>query len=174
MKTFVIYIVYVSFFNFVFAGTDRELKPSETVKLHSDLHEDHSEHNSDETDHDDHTDSKSIDKDKAIQEVNERNGFKLSPQAIDTLKIKFKNIENNIFTISKESLVVSKYDRGIYRYRDGFFKFIDVQIIKKDKLNHLVKIEDFEKGDQVVISGVKLLKVSDVFSTDTAEYGHSH
>ena len=49
----------------------------------------------------------------------------------------------------------------------------------KQYLNHIkdefvVEVGEFKEGDQGVVSGVGLLRVSDIYSTDKSEYGHGH
>lgn len=134
---------------------------------------DHENHGEDEGHHD-HGGGKAIGKNKAIVEVDENKGFKLSPEAIGTLKLKLMSIEAAEFKITKESLVVSKNQIGLYRFRDGFFKLVKVKIVKELNHKYLVKIDSFKFADQFVTKGIGLLRVSDVYSTDLSEYGHSH
>ncbi|MCO4792391.1 MAG: hypothetical protein KC493_01670 [Bacteriovoracaceae bacterium] len=143
-----------------------------------DSHDDHKgqdDHNEHEA-HDDHGHGggKAIGKGKAIVEVDEKNGFMLSKEAIKTLKIQLKTISNSEFLIEKKNLVTTKDKKGIYRFRNGFFKFVPARIIKEQKSDYKVKIEGLIFGDQFVTNGVGLLRVSDVYSTDKSEYGHSH
>jgi hypothetical protein len=49
-----------------------------------------------------------------------------------------------------------------------------VELLKESKGKYLVKVKGVDFGDQIVIDGVGLLRVTDVYSTDTSEYGHSH
>lgn len=143
-------------------------------KGHDDLeddggHDDHSGHGG----HDEHG-SKAVGKGKAIEVVDEKKGFKLSPEAIKTLKLKLQNVDSNEFLIEKSTLVVSKDLKGLYRFRGGYFKFYPVELKKEIDGKYLVKVPGVEFGDQIVVKGTGLLRVADVYSTDTAEYGHSH
>lgn len=122
----------------------------------------------------DHGASKAIGKGKAIEVVDEKKGFKLSKEAIKTLKIKLQNVDGDEFEISKSTLVSSKSIKGVYRFRAGFFKLLSAKILKETKTGYKVKVAGVEFGDQVVINGVGLLRVTDVYSTDKSEYGHSH
>jgi hypothetical protein len=129
-------------------------------------HEDHDEH--------DHGSVKAIGKGKAIEVVDEQRGFKLSEEAIKTLGIRLKNVNGGVFYIGKKTLVTSRMIKGIYRFREGFFKLLKAEILKERKGGYLVKVEGMNAGDQIVVSGVGVLRVADVYSTDKAEYGHSH
>lgn len=138
-------------------------------------HEDHDDH-SKHSDHEghDHGASKAIGKGKAIEVVDEKKGFKLSKEAIKTLKLRLQNVDGDEFEINKATLVSSKSIKGVYRFRAGFFKLLKAKILIKTKSGYKVKVAGVEFGDQIVINGVGLLRVTDVYSTDKSEYGHSH
>lgn len=133
-------------------------------------HEEHDEHK----ENDYHQSSKLIGEGKAILVVDEVKGIKLSKEAIKTLKLKLQNIDGEIFEISKETLVTSRNLKGIYRFREGFFKFLPLKLIKEVNGRYLVNVKDLDFGDQIVTNGVGLLRVSDIYSKDNSEYGHSH
>lgn len=143
-------------------------------------HNDHDDHKGhDHSKHDDHKghdhgSSKAIGKGKAIEVVDEKKGFKLSKEAIKTLKLRLQNVDGDEFEISKHTLVSSKSIKGVYRFRAGFFKLLNAKILKETKFGYKVKVAGVEFGDQIVINGVGLLRVTDVYSTDESEYGHSH
>ena len=148
------------------------------LSVHGSGDDDHDEHkegtaHEEHGDHDEHG-SKAVGKGKAIEVVDEKSGFKLSTEAIKTLKLKLRNVEGSEFLIEKSTLVVSKNLKGVYRFRNGFFKFHPVELKKEVGGKYLVKVPGVKFGDQIVISGNGLLRVADVYSTDTAEYGHSH
>ena len=140
---------------------------------------DHSKQEEKHDDHDDHKGhdhgaSKAIGKGKAIEVVDEKKGFKLSKEAIKTLKLRLQNVDGDEFEISKTTLVSSKSIKGVYRFRAGFFKLLNAKILKETKFGYKVKVAGVEFGDQIVINGIGLLRVTDVYSTDKSEYGHSH
>jgi hypothetical protein len=163
-------------------------------KKKKDSHEDHDDHGhnghneDDGHEHDSHKDDdghdhgsheghgggKAIGKGKAIEEVDEKKGFKLSKEAIKTLKLKLNTVDGSSFKISKKTLVASKNEKGVYRYRAGFFKFMPAKIIKELSDGYQVDVKGVDFGDQIVVTGVGLLRVADVYSTDNSEYGHSH
>ena len=146
---------------------------------HNHREEHHEEHHDEHDEHEDHEGhehggAKAIGDGKAIELVDENKGFKLSKEAVKTLEIKLESINSGEFEIEKEVLVTSKNLKGIYRYRDGYFKFLTVESIKEIKGKYLIYIKDFKRGDQIVTNGIGLLRVADVYSTDKSEYGHSH
>lgn len=146
---------------------------------HDHQQEHHEEHHDEHDEHEDHEDhehggGKAIGDGKAIELVDEIKGFKLSKDAVKTLEIKLESINSGEFEIEKTVLVTSKGLKGIYRYRDGYFKFHSVESIKEIKGKYLIKLKDYKFGDQIVTNGIGLLRVADVYSTDKSEYGHSH
>lgn len=157
----------------------KEHNHSASHEKHSD-HEEHDEHGEESHEkHDGHDDhghggGKAIGKGKAIEDVDEKKGFKLSKESIKTLKLKLQTVDRDEFEISKETLVTSKVLKGIYRFRAGYFKFLPLKLIKEVNGKYLVKVKGVDFGDQIVTNGVGLLRVTDVYSTDKSEYGHSH
>ncbi len=134
-------------------------------------HDEHSEHDK----HNEHEgESKAIGQGKAIIEISEEHGLKLSPEAIKTLGITFMRVESHEFLIDKTTLITYKRLKGVYRYKEGFFKLFPVILKREVKGQYLVKVKDVEVGDQIVISATGPLRVADLYSTDKAEYSHSH
>ncbi|MFT6068094.1 MAG: hypothetical protein ACJAT2_002341 [Bacteriovoracaceae bacterium] len=141
-------------------------------KEHSD-HENIDDHKDGDDGHD-HGGGKAIGKGKAIVEVDEVKGFKLSKEAIKTLELKLKTVDGSSFKIDKKTLVASKDKKGVYRFRGGYFKFLSAKILKEETNGYMVEVKGVDFGDQIVVNGVGLLRVTDVYSTDKSEYGHSH
>ena len=135
---------------------------------HGDDHDDHSSHAHG------HGGGQAVGKNKAITEVDEKKGFKLSKEAIKTLKLKLQTVDRESFKISKKTLVAFKKNKGVYRFRAGFFKLLPASISKELSDGYMVTAKGVDFGDQIVVDGVALLRVADVYSTDKSEYGHSH
>lgn len=102
-------------------------------------------------------------KEKALTEVNEEKGFKLSPEAVRAFGIETQAIDAKNPIIPKSSFVAIKNKKGIYLFREGFFRFVELS----------PKIL-FLPGDRVVTSGMGIIAITDVYSKDESEYGHSH
>lgn len=135
----------------------------------------HKKHRTNKHEGDKHReDSKSIGTKKAITVIDIKEGFKLSPEAIKTFSLGFKNVVTNLIQIKKSTLVVSRDLKGIYRLRDGFFKLIPVRIISENASSYKIDPVDIIIGDQIVIKGIDLLRIADIYSTDKSDYGHSH
>lgn len=137
-------------------------------------HDEHGESAGGHAGHEGHGSSKAIGKGKAIEEVDERQGFKMSKEAKETIGVKLRKASGGPLTIPKDALVVSLEERGIYRYRNGFFKMLPVEIQSEDKGTFTVVVNGLRAGDEIAVEGVGLLRVTDVYSTDTSEYGHGH
>ena len=141
-------------------------------------HHDHSKNEEEHGDHgdDEHRSSKKVGKGKAIEQIDEEKGFKLSKEAIKTMGLNFKILSKgqSEFEIKKATLVTSREFKGVYRYRLGFFKLLEVQILKGTRSGYKVKVKEIKHDDQVVVSSVGLLRVADLYSTDESEYEHAH
>lgn len=107
---------------------------------------------------------------KAIVAVNESKGFKLSKESISTLGIIFRKISGERFEIDKDTLITSKDFKGVYRYKEGFFKVFPIQIQKEEKGRYWVTSRYLNPGDLIVVKSAGLLRVADIYSTDKAEY----
>ena len=121
-----------------------------------------------------HGAGKSIGEGKAITEVDEEKGFKLSKEAIEALGLKMIVVKNSTFDIPKTSIVTSTNTIGVYRYKQKFFKLLSVKIIKENADTFTIKVDLIIAGDTIVTQGVGPLRVADIYSTDTSEYGHAH
>tara|TARA_Y100000768_G_scaffold368297_1_gene332129 strand:- start:52 stop:843 length:792 start_codon:yes stop_codon:yes gene_type:complete len=138
-----------------------------------DEHAGHSEEGKEGHEHG-HGNSKSIGPGKAIEVVDETKGFVLSQEAIETLSLRSIQVNSNNIVIPKEALIVSLDKKGIYRQRDKYYKFLDVEIRSEGQDTYTIFSSDIKTKDLIVTEGVGLLRVADIYSTDTSEYGHSH
>lgn len=112
-------------------------------------------------DHHDHENGKAIGKNKAVMDVDEDKGFKLSREAIRTLGIKTETLRGNV--LPKSAYVVEEDRTGFYILRAGYFKYLDINQLK-----------NLKPDDQVAIEGVGILKITEVYLGDDSEYGHGH
>jgi hypothetical protein len=167
-------------------GKHKEKEGHDHGKEHSDHdnidkhkgHDDHDDKKKDghagHDDHDDHGGGKAVGKGKAITAVDKVKGFKLSKEAIKTLGLKLQTVDGSTFSVSKKTLVTSKNKKGVYRFRGGFFKLLEAKILREEKSGYKVEVSGVDFGDQIVVNGTGLLRVTDVYSTDKSSYGHSH
>ncbi len=125
-------------------------------------------------DHHGHGSGKAIGKGKAITEVQVQKGFKLSKEAFEAMKLVAQDITHPLITVPNSALVLVNDQTGFYRLRNDFFKFVPVKIAKSDSDLITFQSLSFRSGDKVIIRGLGLLRVTDVYSTDKSEYGHAH
>ena len=100
---------------------------------------------------------------KAILATDKEKGFKLSDSAIRRLNISYQTLrEEKIFKIPDGAVVYHESETGVYVFKDGWFKLIDVDIEKTIGKYVIIKSSILVKGSQIVISGVSLLRVAEL------------
>lgn len=163
-------IIYFMYQHYLFAS-EGAAKTNVNNKINNIGYEDYDEHE----EHDDHNHSSvKYGEGKAITHFDPLKGFKLSQQAEIQLSVTKKEIVSDKILISKKALVLSKDKTGVYVFEDGFYKYISVKILESSSDTYLIKLDRIHLKKLLVTSNVQLLKVSDIFARDTAEYGHSH
>lgn len=144
---------------------------------HEEDHDSDHQHEKEENEKDDHghgheEGSKAVGPGKAIEMIDEKKGFKLNAAAESLMHLKFVDITQLPVKVNKEALVIAKNEIGVYRARQSFYKFIP---LKKDaRGEYSLSQGEFAVGDKLVTAGLDLLRISDVFSQDKSDYGHSH
>lgn len=113
--------------------------------------------------------------DKGIVEANKEKGFKLSPEAEKNFSVKkLKVMKPQNIEIPKEALVTSGVEINLYRLRDGFYKRIDFTTVTT-KLNSLIiNSKDLSQNDEIALSGLGFLRISEISAFEGAPEGHSH
>jgi hypothetical protein len=98
----------------------------------------------------------------AVTAFVKEDGFKLSSKALVNLGINFTSLVGaNKWELPKSALVRIKKSIGVYRRYDGWITMVLVSIVEKKKSTVVVKSVDLESGDEVAISGVKFLRMTD-------------
>lgn len=112
-------------------------------------------------------------KDKGVVEADAKQGFKLHDKAYANFKIELLKLSSSPWRIPKAALVFAKEERHVYRLKDGFFKSIDVKIIKREGDSFIITSDELSAGDQIVSKGTGFLAIVDeaVFG---AELSHDH
>ncbi len=117
----------------------------------------------------------SVGPDKGITEFSERNGFKLSPEALKNFDLKFQKLDSDgPWVIPKSALVHSGEETNLFRKRKDFFRRIDFQIIKSNRNELTVDSDDLREGDEVVLVGLGFLRIAELAATGGVGHGHSH
>lgn len=118
--------------------------------------------------------NKNVGPNKGITSFDEENGFALSDESKKTFSLQTQDLTGSSpWSLPQSALLFTGEEKSVYRLRDGFFKRIDVEVIKKDKDRMIVKSEDLKKGDAVVIKGVGFIRIAEVDAT-SEESSHSH
>ncbi|MCB0309397.1 MAG: hypothetical protein KDD48_08495 [Bdellovibrionales bacterium] len=134
---------------------------------------DHDDHEGKE-EHGEHEEgSRKVGEGKAVVEFHDDKGFRLSSEAYQSLGIAHQEVKGRQFEIPKKALVRIKNTTSVYRYHDHFFKLVPVKVIREGK-NQYVLRAPLKTGDRVVIEGMELLRVADIYSQDTSDYSHGH
>lgn len=101
---------------------------------------------------------------KAVLESSETLGFRLSPQAIQTLGIETTILSREGVTgIPPEALVYFQDEIGVYRLREGWFRLV-----------HLDDPQELRAGDSVAVRGAAYLRVTDLSLSGGELAGHHH
>lgn len=136
-------------------------------------------HQEGETQADEHEEEGSVSNvgpDKGVLEASKAKGFKLTKEAVAHLGIKAvaPKKEGDYFLLPKSALVSVMRERFIYTLNDGFYKPVEIIVVRSSGSQILVKPEHGEITGQVATEGVHFLRniEVDVFSGD--EGGHHH
>ncbi len=112
-----------------------------------------------------------IKKGGAVTAFNEEDGFKLSDKAIKNLGVSFSLIKGSgPWTIPKSSLIRIKHSTGVYRKWDNWITMVLVTVLSQTKDTVTIKSIDLESGDEVAITGVTFLRMTDAdLNSDTVD-----
>jgi Ni/Co efflux regulator RcnB len=112
---------------------------------------------------------------KGILEASEVNGIKLSPQAEKNFEItKLKVGSGSSHNIPKSAVVTAGTEVNLYRIRNGFYKRIDFEILKRTGTHLTVKSKDLKDNDEIVVTGLGFLRIAEIAAFGGAPEGHSH
>jgi hypothetical protein len=87
--------------------------------------------------------------------------LKLSNEAIKTLRIKTAKFSGG--QIPQSAFVTDRDRKGFYLFRESYFKYFDESHLK-----------NLNSDDHVAVSGVDVLRITEVYINDNSEYGHGH
>lgn len=98
----------------------------------------------------------------AVQEANLKDGFRLADKAREVIGVKTTKIGAIPFAIDQKSLVYFGDKVGVYRFRKGWFKLVEVKVTKGPTSQFLVQSDDLTESDEIASEGVALLRVSEM------------
>lgn len=99
---------------------------------------------------------------KAVEAFDKEEGFKISDKAAISLGVKFTPLANKgPWRVPISSIVHMKQSVAVYRRFEGWISMVLVKINTRE--NGFVEIQsvDLEPGDEVAISGVSFLRMTD-------------
>lgn len=112
---------------------------------------------------------------KGIVEANERDGFKLSREALRNFDLKYVNVsEGGSISLPRNAIVLAGEEVNLFRMRDDFFKRIDFKVIKHNETTFVVASPDLKPGDKVVTTGLGFLRIAELAAFDDVADSHSH
>lgn len=102
---------------------------------------------------------------------NEDGSFKLTEKSIKTMGIKFQNLNGKSpWLLPSNALVKIKFTQGVYRKIEEDITYVLVSVLKKDGNSVLVSSDDLMSGDEVAISGVHFLRLTEAdLNSDTVD-----
>lgn len=171
---------------FLFAEEHQHSHEEHEVHLDDDHHQ-HAEENHEhekeghehhEDEHGEHEGSK-FGPGKAILEVkHEGERFKLSPDAEKVMGIKIQTLVNTdktkTFSVPKGSIVYYQEKTGVYREHDSWYELIDIMVTEINSNEMLISSEKLNAHDQIVVSGLGLLRVAHLEASGQGGQGHAH
>lgn len=112
-----------------------------------------------------------IKKGGAIMAFSKDDGFKLSNKAMKNLDITFSRLKGNLsWEIPKSALIRIKHSVGVYRRWNGWITMVLVNVLSQTKDTVTIKSVDLENKDEIAISGVLFLRMTDAdLNSDTVD-----
>ena len=102
-------------------------------------------------------------KEKAVLEGSPERGIKLSEKAISRLGLNFFDIQSTgKIEVPNQGIVHSLSVEGVYRVRDGWFKFLIINPLRKDASTTTFQSSELAIGDRVVTLGSELVRVAEM------------
>lgn len=95
---------------------------------------------------------------KAVIAANEKEGFKLSEKAQQSLNLSFSKITSSKISVPSDALISFQDFLAVYRLRNGWFRLIEVEPRTQGQQATFTS-KELNPGDQVVIANGGLLRV---------------
>jgi hypothetical protein len=107
----------------------------------------------------------------AVTAFSKEDGFKLSNLAAEKLGVKFTSLNSNgPWKVPKESLIRIKYSTGVYRKWDGWITMVLVTVLSEGEDHYLIKSIDLQNEDEIAISAVSYLRMTEAdLNSDTVD-----
>lgn len=99
---------------------------------------------------------------KAIEAIDQTQGFKLKENAAQTLGIKFSDVNGHELTAEPGGVVRFQDFVAVYRRRGGWIKMVEVEGKRLSDGRLLFSSKEFRVGDQIAVQGAPALRVIDM------------
>ena len=117
---------------------------------------------------------KNVGPNKGVTSMDEENGFTLSEEARKNFSIETEMITGDgPWKLSESALLITGEEKNIYRYRNGTFKRIDIQIFEKNGSKVYLNSPELKSGDSVAVKGVGFIRTAELDVT-SGDSGHHH
>lgn len=114
---------------------------------------------------------------KAVREASEKEGLRLSPEAVRRIGLAFRKVKAaGVQTVDSRSVARFRDEAGVYRLRAGWFKLVEVRVVSQTRGEARIESVDLKPGDQIVVVGVPFLRAAelDVFGAAPEEKMEEH
>jgi len=112
---------------------------------------------------------------KGVLEADEQQGFKLNQNAEKNFSIQSIPIsKSGTLVVPMQALLFSGMEKQIFRNRGGYWKAVDIKIIKRNSHEATIESKDLTKGDDIAVAGVGFLKIVEQSVFGPAIEGHVH
>jgi hypothetical protein len=117
---------------------------------------------------------KNVGPNKGVTSIDEENGFTLSDEARKKFSIETEMVTGSgPWNFPESALLLTGEEKNIYRFRNGYFKRIDIQIFEKNGSQVYLNSPELKNGDSVVVKGVGFIRTAELDVT-SGESGHHH
>lgn len=112
---------------------------------------------------------------KAITAANKKEGIQLSEKASKALGLTHVTATGTgTFKLPAQSAVYFQNEVGVYRFKNGWYKLIEVTLVSKSATDVVVKTSEIKSGDQIAKDGVPLLRAAELEAWGGSGDGHGH
>jgi hypothetical protein len=112
---------------------------------------------------------------KAITAASKKDGIQLSDKASKTLGLTYVNVTGGgTFKVPFKSVVFFQDEAGIYRFKNGWHKMIEVEVVSRTATEVIIKTSELHSGDQIAKEGVPLLRAAELEAWGGSGDGHGH
>jgi hypothetical protein len=112
---------------------------------------------------------------KGILEASAEDGIKLSPEALKNFAIRVQKLSGPApWIIPASARLLSGEEVNLYRLRDGRYKRIDFEVLKRTGDQLTITSRDLRASDEIALSGIGFLRTAELAAFGGAPEGHSH